>query len=181
MLGLAAAALILTQALSGGIATFAQGSDVGCELTPLELPLFGGTPVATFATPSSVAALVFADEVDVAQVQAALEQYVACTNTGDPAIAWAVFTPRWYAQNFVDPEEHYLPAFESMLDGEMNPPANPLELVGIHQITSLEDTRVEVVATFGSAGQTWTDALTLAQVDGVWLIDDVRLVEPAGS
>lgn len=177
---LAGAALIVTQVLSGGVVVAAQNAGAGCDLAPLELPLFGGTPVAVFATPPADSSPTSVGGVDQAEVQAALEQYVACMNTGDPTLVWAIFTPRWFAQTFADPEEHYLPAFEQMLDDQVSPPENPIELMSVEDITQRDDGRVDVVATFESAGQQWTDMLTLAQVDGRWLIDDVRLIEPTG-
>lgn len=149
---------------------------VSCELVPLELPLFGGTPVAVFATPSPVASPV-ADALLEDEVGEVLEQYVACTNTGDPTLIWAMFTPRWFSQTFADPEEHYLPAFEQMLDAEGQPTGVPLELVGIEEITPGEG-GIDVTATFRSGEQEWTDTLTLVNVDGQWLIDDVELVDP---
>ena len=149
-----------------------------CILAPLELPLFGRTPVAMLPTPDSQAA---EDASDASQeaIQSVLEQYVACTNTGDPTLVWAMFSPRWFATSFADPQQHYLPAFEQMLDGPQMVFQYPLELVDVHNIEHLPDGRVEVTATFRSGDRTWTDTLTLGLVDGQWLIDDVTLDAPA--
>ena len=149
---------------------------VGCELVPLQLPLFGGTPVAVFATPSPVASPAAASMSD-GEVQEVLAQYVACTNTGDPTLVWAMFTPRWFSQTFADPEEHYLPAFEQMLAQDGQPTGLPLELVGIVETVPGEG-NVVVTATFRSGDQEWTDTLTLVSIDGQWLIDDVEPVDP---
>lgn len=167
-------AIVVGAALTGGSA-FAQDA-ASCELQPLELPLFGGTPVAVFATPSPEAspAIVALSEAEAEDV---LQQYVACTNTGDPTLVWAMFTPRWFSQTFADPEEHYLPAFEQMLDNEGQPTGVPLELVEVVLIEP-RDRSVDVTATFRSGDQEWTDTLTLVQVDGQWLIDDVTPVDP---
>lgn len=166
--------MIAGMALMGGGA-LAQDT-VSCELQPLELPLFGGTPVAVFATPSPDASPVVID-LSQAEAEDVLQQYVACTNTGDPTLVWAMFAPRWFAQTFADPEEHYLPAFEQMLDRDGQPAGIPLELV---EIISIEPHpgAVDVTATFRSGEQEWTDKLTLVQVDGQWLVDDVQPIDP---
>jgi hypothetical protein len=141
----------------------------------LELPLFGGTPVALVATPESDAGAAWLPE---AQVNEVLQQYVACTNTGDPTLVWAMFTPRWFSQTFADPEQHYLPAFEQMLDREGEPTGVPLELAEIVEVEQDKDGGVLVTATFRSGDQEWTDRLTLVAVDGQWLIDEVEPIDP---
>lgn len=148
--------------------------DYGCHLPPLELPLFAGTPAATIAsTPvSTLATPVDASEEDI---RAALDQFVACTNTDDPTRVWAMFTPKLLASVFTDPKVHYLPAFEQMLDGPIVVTEPPLELVEMGAIESLPDGRVNVTATYRSGESIWTDTLTLANVEGQWLIDEVRL------
>lgn len=143
-----------------------------CELTPLELPLFGGTPVAELATPAPITA---GASITEQEATAVLETYVACTNTGDPTLVWAMFTPRWFAAEFADSEEHYLPAFEYQIANEAPEAGEPLILEEIHGIKQLDDGRVAVTATFGSGESQWTDRLILANVDGQWLIDDVEL------
>lgn len=166
-------ALLASAVLAG---TGAAQDQVSCELVPLELPLFGGTPVAVFSTPEMTASPAPAS-LSEDEAIAVLEQYAACTNTGDPTLVWAMFTPRWFSQTFADPEEHYLPAFEQMLDRDGQPTGVPLEFV---EIVSMEpgDGAVDVTATFRSGDQEWTDKLTLVQIDGQWLIDDVELVDP---
>lgn len=173
-----AIALLAGSILMGGGA-LAQGAP-GCELTPLELPLFGGTPVAVFATPSPSASPAVSAGLSEAEAEDVLQQYVACTNTGDPTLVWAMFTPRWFAQVFADPEQHYLPAFEQMLDSEGQPTGVPLELVDILGI-EVHGPKVDVTATFRSGDQAWTDTLTLVQVDGEWRIDDVKPIDPPGD
>lgn len=168
------AAMVLGLAL-GGAAVARE--DVTCELVPLELPLFGGTPVAAFATPSP-GATPSAQALSEDEARDILEMYVACTNTGDPTLIWAMFTPRWFSQTFADPSEHYLPAFEQMLDRDGSPSGVPLELIEINEVEP-RDGRVAVTATFRSGEQEWTDRLFLADVDGDWLIDEVQLVDPA--
>ncbi len=170
-------AIVAGAALLGGSAVAQDAAS--CELQPLELPLFGGTPVTVFATPSPEASPAIA-ELSEAEAEDVLQQYVACTNTGDPTLVWAMFTPRWFSQTFADPEEHYLPAFEQMLDSEGQPTGVPLELVEILAIDP-QGGSVDVTATFRSGDQEWTDTLTLVQIDGQWLIDDVRPVDPTAE
>lgn len=155
-------------------ATSAQAT---CELTPLTLPLFDATPLAALATPMATPADEALSEEEATEV---LEQYVACTNTGDPTLVWAMFTPRWFSSEFADSEEHYLPAFEyDIATDEVQPVTNPLELVSVNEINLLGDGRVAITATFSSGESEWTDQLILAQVDGQWLIDEVVLVSPS--
>lgn len=159
--------------LSGSVTAGAQAS---CELTPLTLPLFDGTPIAELATPAATPAIMEITEVEATAV---LEQYTACTNTGDPTLVWAMFTPRWFSSEFANSEEHYLPAFEyEIANGEYGV-TNPLELVSVDEIRSQNDGRVAVTATFSSGEMEWTDTLILANIDGQWLIDEVVLVSPA--
>lgn len=175
------AALIAIALMAPGGASFAQGSagaEATCELVPLELPLFGGTPIAQFATPTASPEAI--PEADLAEIERVLEQYVACVNTGDPTLVWAMFTPRWFSSVFADPEEHYLPAFEQMLDTPGAVAANPLRLEEIHEIAQDGGT-VEVTATFASGDAEWTDTLVLVQTDGQWLIDDIRLDTRPGT
>jgi len=147
----------------------------GCELEPLELPLFGGTPVAELAvSPEASPAAAWLPESQVVEV---LQLYVACVNTGDPTLVWAMFSPRWFASEFENSEEHYLPAFEQMLDRPAEPPAIPLELGEVLDIERLDGGRVAVTATFVSGDEAWTDRLTLAPADGQWLIDEVEPID----
>lgn len=149
-----------------------------CDLAPLELPLFDATPPSVLVSQSPEATPA-AGNVSPEIVRATLDQFVACTNTGDPTLVWAVFTPRLLASTFADPGVHYLPAFEQMLDYPGIVAEHPLELVSVDQIDELPDGRIDVTATFRSGDEEWTDMLTLALVDGQWLIDDVRLDTPA--
>lgn len=152
-------------------------ADATCELTPLTLPLFDGTPVAALATPAASPATEALSDEEATEI---LEMYVACTNTGDPTLVWAMFTPRWFSVEFADPEEHYLPAFEYEIATGSDDIVNPLVLEGVEGIELLEDGRVAVTATFSSADTEWTDQLILAEVGDQWLIDEVVLVSPEG-
>lgn len=146
-----------------------------CTLTPLTLPLFDGTPVAELATPqASPASATLSEE----EATALLEMYVACTNTGDPTLVWAIFTPRWFSTQFADSEEHYLPAFEYEIATGNTPVVNPLALESVDDVERLPDGRYGVTATFTSGEMRWTDQLILANIEGQWLIDDVVLVSP---
>lgn len=150
-------------------------AETSCELTPLTLPLFGGTPVAEFATPGATPQSHVLSE---SEAHAVLEMYTACTNTGDPTLVWAMFTPRWFSVQFADSEQHYLPAFEYNLANNQDPGGEPLVLDSVDAIELQSDGRTAVTATFSSGGTGWTDTLLLVQVDGQWLIDDVVLDSP---
>lgn len=145
-------------------------TQASCELTPLILPLFDGTPVAELVNPTATPSVSMISEEEAAEV---LEQYVACTNTGDPTLVWAMFTPRWFSAQFADSEQHYLPAFEYEIATGEHDVVDPLVLVEIHAVEPLDDQRVAVTATFASGDLEWTDQLVLANVDGQWLIDEV--------
>lgn len=168
------ALLVITFAISMVLpsSTYAEAS---CELTPLTLPLFDATPLALLATPIATPTDTALSQEEATDV---LEQYVACTNTGDPALVWAIFTPRWFAVEFADSETHYLPAFEYEIDRGQEIVVDPLELVSIDEIALMQDGRVAVTATFTSANLTWTDQLILADIDGDWLIDEVVPITP---
>jgi hypothetical protein len=148
----------------------AQGGAGECALPPLTLPLFGGTPVTALISPEASPGVAMR-EVSEEEITAAVEQIIACVNAGDPLLVYAVFSPGWFAREFADPQTHYLPAFERMLDTEDSLPGEPLVLAGIDTIAALPDGRVEVVATFRSGASTWHDTLVLVEIDGNWLID----------
>lgn len=168
---------LLVLALIVFLPTFAPSSAAQstCELTPLTLPLFDGTPISEFATPQASPVAIEMSEDDATQV---LEMYVACTNTGDPTLIWAMFTPLWFSTQFADSQEHYLPAFEYDIANGTMPVGDPLVLESLDEVEPLDDGRYGVTATFSSADMIWTDQLILANVDGEWLIDDVVPVSP---
>lgn len=147
-----------------------------CELTPLTLPLFESTPLAQLSTPEATPASEALSEDEATQI---LEMYVACTNTGDPTLVWAMFTPRWFSSEFANSEEHYLPAFEYEIATGEDSVLNPLELVAVENIELQRDGRIAVTASFSSGDRDWTDQLILANVEGQWLIDEVVLISPA--
>jgi hypothetical protein len=149
----------------------------GCTLSPLTLPLFEATPaVDVAATPVGGEDASFLDQ-EAATV--AMEQIVVCSNSGDPAVAYAIFTERYLATLYADPGETYQPAFEERLNqGALQPDRN-LVLDEVQSVTPLADGRVEVVATISGSGVSYTDTFILAMVGGEWLIDDVTLLQPA--
>jgi hypothetical protein len=169
---------LLVPALIALLLAFGPGASAqaNCTLTPLTLPLFGGTPIADLATPqASPAAITLSEQ----EAMAVLEMYVACTNTGDPTLVWAMFTPRWFSTQFADSGEHYLPAFEYEIATGNAPVIDPLVLESVDKVERLDDGRYGVTATFSSGELRWTDQLILANIDGQWLIDDVVLVSPS--
>lgn len=168
-------AVILIMPLFAIDASAQSQPEVNCELTPLTLPLFDGTPVVDLATPQASPMALELSETEAAHV---LNMYVACTNTGDPTLVWAMFTPRWFSTQFADSEGHYLPAFEYEIATGNTPVTDPLVLESVDGIDMLDDGRVGVTATFSSADMQWTDQLILTNLDGEWLIDEVVLISP---
>lgn len=88
----------------------AQTSVDDCPLEPLTLPLFGATPAAIVA--ASPIAINPEANVDEAAIDQAIEDIVACINSGDPALQNAIFTERYLAEQFADPAQAYQPRFE---------------------------------------------------------------------
>lgn len=148
-----------------------------CTLMPLTLPLFGGTPVAVLASPATSAPT--KEPVDGVEVAEALDVIVACVNTGDPKLVYAIFAPSSFARAFSGPRMHYQPAFERMLDASGPTAAEPLLLGAVEEIEPLPDGRVAVVATFASGDATWRDRLVLARVGDHWLIDEAEALTGA--
>lgn len=152
-----------------------------CVLPPVTLPLFDATPAAIIAaTPaSSVTPGTGSAPLDPATIEPAIEAIVACINTNDPALRYAVFTDRYLAQQLADPTTTYQPAFELQLDTATNASAPQFTIESIEEITPLDDGRVSVVVILMAGGTSYKDRLVLADVEGHWLIDDLELIDPA--
>lgn len=152
-----------------------------CGLPPVTLPLFDATPASIIvATPASIAIPGTGPApLDAASIEPAIETIVACINTEDPASRYAVFTERYLAQQLADPTVTYQPAFELQLDTGTDASAPQFTIESIEDATPLDDGRVSVVVTLAADGVSYEDRLTLAEVDGNWLIDDVELIDPA--
>jgi len=148
--------------------------DATCRLSPLTLPLFGGTPVA-IGTPVATALSVGtpASEDEIAAIEDATATIVACINTGDPKLVYAVFTEHYLAETYGNPETAYLPAFEQSLDGVAIPVTPAFVLDEVADVTALADGRIAATITLSQDGASVTDTLVFAEVDGVWLIDEV--------
>jgi hypothetical protein len=162
-------------------AVAAQSSSAAdCELDPVTLPLFDATPAAeipgAIATPASPDATGQpASPEDTEIYRTALDALVACTNTGEPEYAYAIFTERYLASLFVDPDRFYQPAFERMIaQGDLDiGDSEPLTVENIDHVMVLADGRLSGRVVTTSAGISWTDILILQQVGDDWLIDDV--------
>lgn len=167
--------LILACLITSTPAARAQ-SATSCPLAPLTLPLFeAATPADVAATP-----VVSSDApaLDEDGAREAMEIIVSCSNSANPAVAYAIFTDRYLASLFSDPAETYLPAFEQQIAQGAVQPDRSLELEDIVSINVLPDGRVEVTATTAANGARFTDTFTLVWVDGAWLIDDVSVFNP---
>ncbi len=151
-----------------------------CELNAVTLPLFDATPAAEIpgavATPASLDAIgQSAPAEDVETFGTALDALVACVNTGEPEYAYAIFTERYLASLFSDPDCFYQPAFERMIAQGVLAIGDsaPLTVAGIDNVVVLADGRLSGRVVTASAGMSWTDILVLQQVGDDWLIDDV--------
>lgn len=143
-----------------------------CPFQPLTTPLFDGTPVAQLATPIASSSAATLTEDEASEV---IEGIVACANTGDPHLVWAMYSPGWFARTFADSETHYLPALEQHIEEQMFMTGAPLVLEGVDSVEPTQDGRMRVTFTLTSANQRWTDTLVLIPIDGLWYIDDVEL------
>ncbi len=175
-----AAALAIAITIGTGIVsgpTLAQddGSSAVCPLAPLTVPLWDGTPAAVIAaTPVSAAS----GDIDEAEIEAAVVDLVACMNTGEPQLMFAIYTSRFIASQYADPSETYLPEFEQRLAENAPEPADQFELAGVSEISPLDDGRVSVKVGLANGGTVFEDTLILANQDGVWLIDDIASLNP---
>jgi hypothetical protein len=158
----------------------AQGASAECVLSAVGLPLFDGTPAAeipgakgTPASPDDPGRE--ATDAEIEEFAASIDVILGCINTGDAQYANAIFTERYLASKFADPNVLYQPDFERMIaENSGNAPDSvPLELDSIEDVVVREDGRVSGRVTFSSAGTSWRDTLVLKQVDEHWLIDDV--------
>jgi hypothetical protein len=175
--------LAIAASVALGLATgsaFAQGTAVvfDCALEPLAVPLWGGTPAAEVAA-TPVASPSAADAgIDEAEIEAAVEVIVACMNTGEPQLMFAIYTDRFLASRYADPTTTYLPEFEQRLAENVPEPANQFVLQGVSEITPLDDGRVSVKVALVSGATTFDDTLVLANQDGTWLIDEIASLDP---
>jgi hypothetical protein len=173
-----AASVALT--LAAGTATAQEtATDVDCTLARLAVPLWDGTPAAEIAA-SPVATPTAANaQIDEADIVTAVAVIVACMNTGEPQLMFAIYTDRFLAAQYADPTTTYLPEFEQRLAENAPEPANQFVLREVSEITPLDDGRVSVKVTLSSGATTFDDTLVLANQEGVWLIDDIASLDPA--
>jgi hypothetical protein len=159
-----------------------QGDPAACELPPVELPLFDATPASEIegadAPPASIddPAREATDE-EVSEFTAAVEVIVACINTGDNALANAVFTERYLASWFGESSVLYQPDFESKIDQPVlqGVSREPLVIDNIGNVAVRDDGRMSGTVELSTGGSTWADTLVLAKTGDHWLIDDVIL------
>lgn len=161
---------------------FAQSDADSCTLAPVELPLFDATPAAEI--PGALATPATTDDPardatneEVAEFVAAIEVILVCVNSGDQKLANAIFTERYLAARFADPDVLYQPDFERTLDQNIGIDREARRLIAeeIAQVKARDDGRLSGRVTFSSADMLWRDTLILSNVDGVWLIDEVIL------
>ena len=180
---LAALAVILS-IICGGQVAFGMAQDMSgttagnCTLSPVGIPLFGGTPAAVIAATPAAEVLGEAAQVDPATIQEAVSGIAECVNTGDPSYQYAIFTPRYLAAQFDDQAGHYQPAFEQLLDTPAVPATGRFELVSVEDLQGHPDGRVQVTLVLRSDQVTYRDTFLLAYVDDDWLIDEVVALDP---
>lgn len=176
-LALAAASLITLQ----GPTVVAQGN---CPLPPVTVPLFQGTPAAAVGAPATpVADLTGRPLMDDEQTEAtqAVRAIVACLNTGEPRMVYAVFTQRYLAALFTGPHPAYQPAFEQMIAEDRISPTGSHRAFVLKKVRDgllLEDGRIVVTVDLQGPDETWHDRLVLAKVGKHWLIDAVAEFNP---
>lgn len=151
-----------------------------CVLKPVTLPLFRATPAAIIAaTPAVIAAGDDRPAPDTTTIEPAIEAIVACINSLDPTLRYAIFTDHYLALNLSDSDGTYQPAFEQQLDAGVDSDVPQFAIEATEQVTPLDDGRVSVMVTLSANGVLYQDRLVLADVGGTWLIDDVELIDPA--
>jgi len=148
--------------------------DTACSLDPVTLPLFDATPAASIASTPVVSTT----DSSFDEIRDAIAVLAVCMNSGDAAFQYAIFTDRYLASLFADPTMTYQPEFEEQIALGPIQPEGQLRIVDVAEIDRLYDGRVSVTVTIASAASTFEDTLILANVDGVWLIDDVVELNP---
>jgi hypothetical protein len=168
-------ASVLVILLAGSAGAQVPAAD-GCTLPPLELPLFAATPAAAVTPPPFTP--VVAGDVDAQDVEQAVTTILACIGTGDAALVYAVFTEAYLARAFADPTETYLPQLEQAIAEGSTEAGTTFELLDVLEFSVRDDGRVSVTIAYTNGISEFKDTLILAQVDGVWLIDDIGTLEP---
>ncbi len=151
-----------------------------CLLPQVTLPLFDATPAAVIASTPVLPADGPENMVlpDAATIERAVGMIVACINTGDPALQYAVFTDRYLAEQLADPSVTYQPAFEQEIATGADTATSNILVDSIDELTPFEDGRVSVVVSLSANDATYEDRLVLVNVEGNWLIDEVELIDP---
>lgn len=167
-------ATVVSFSTSGAAAQTPAAGD--CDLDPVTLPLFDATPAAQIA--ASPVAMETGISLDDDGVREVLEGLVVCMNSGDAAYRYAIFTDRFLASMFADPTITYQPQFEEEIALGPLQPEGRLRLVDVAEVTTLNNGAISVTVSISSTVSTFDDTLILANVDGVWLIDDVVELNP---
>jgi hypothetical protein len=155
----------------------------GCTVAPITIQYLQdlvARGVANVATPASAAT---PTPVDMKAISQTIEQSVACSNANQPLRALALFTDRYLAARFsgagVDDLGHLAAAVTRSPAPAV--PADRLAIVSIGAPKTLADGRASVLVKTANADQEFADVLVFANIDGRWLIDEIRTATPSGA
>jgi hypothetical protein len=135
-----------------------------------------GTPTAAVtATVEATGELVDDETAEV--ITKLVRQSIACTNANDPMRAFALFTDRYllarFGGDYQDDLGHLLAALTR--EPDVASETDRLSLDSVATLTALADGRMSAIVTTSNSSATFVDTLIFAQVEDVWLIDDVIL------
>lgn len=151
-----------------------------CPLQAVSLPLFDATPAADIAATPQIGESHVTDANLEAELVAAAEIIVACSNADDPALRYAVFTERYLATFFLGDQPADQPAFERMIATGSTVTEEPMELIDVADIEVAEDGRVLATLSISTPNRDVNDRLLLAwnSSAAAWLVDDIVELDP---
>lgn len=160
-------------------------SATACSVEPLQLPLFGGTPVASLPGDAAAAWVPAPQAGDVPPSDEALHgventilQSVACENARDYLRQYALFTDRLVAEligaSGLDPAAFLSGTPQTSREGVT------VKLMEHRDARQTESKAIRVTVVYGSYDGTqlvsqYEGQLVLVEEDGVWLIDGAAL------
>lgn len=151
-----------------------------CDIEPLRLPLFEGTPPTgelggdPTPTPFAIPDGALVEEDEAAAITATIRRSLACRNAGDFLRAYAFYTDHFLLDLLGGPAKA-ADAMEALQD-QPTPiaVAEQLGLVNVSEVRRLDDGRVGAVVVTQDGSRAYADYLYLVEAeDGRWLIDDL--------
>lgn len=135
-----------------------------------------GTPPAAEGTPSAEPTAPVgtpADDATAAEITAAIENYAACTNTGDFAKIHALETANYLMTNYGSGNP-----YDAIASDEGGPPTM-VELVSVSNQMTYDDGRVSAdVEVLVNEHWFLHETMLLAQEDGTWKLDEEITLKP---